>query len=84
MRRQPLTCRQVIGALDDYVTGEMNAGRRSSVEAHLSECEKCSAYHCSYAATIAKAKRAYTGPTDAENEMPEGLVRSILRTRQGR
>jgi len=84
MPRQPLTCRQVIGDLDDYVAGELSAPRRSAVEAHLSECKKCSAYCRSYAATIAKAKRAYSVANDAEGDVREDLVRSILRTRRRR
>jgi len=82
MPRQPLTCRQVIGFLDDYVGGELSAVRRSAVEAHLSGCQKCWAYYRSYAATIGKAKRAYSTRNEAENDIPEDLVRSILRTRR--
>lgn len=80
MPHPPLTCRDVIATLDDYVARKMSATDRTAVEAHLSSCNDCANYLKSYASTIRMAKSVF--PKGGEGEMPEDLLESILRSRR--
>ena len=78
----PLTCREVIATLDDYLARKMSATDRSALEAHLRDCDDCTNYLKAYASTIRMAQSAF--PKEGErdtDEMPEDLVESILRSR---
>ena len=83
MPRRSLNCRDVVATLDDYVDERMSARRRDAVEAHLSGCEKCSAYLRSYRETVRAARNAFT-TTDRAESVPEELVKSVLHERRGR
>jgi anti-sigma factor RsiW len=47
-----LTCQHVTDVLVEYVTGEMEAGRRAAFERHLSGCSDCVAFLHTYRETI--------------------------------
>jgi len=82
MSIQTMTCRDVVATLDDYIANRAPTARRRRVDVHLSECDKCSAYLRSYAATISAAKSAFSEDRTAErHELPDDLARSILRNR---
>jgi anti-sigma factor RsiW len=80
MSQNRLTCREIVATLNDYVGGSMSTRRRAVVEAHLSRCDKCSAYLRLYRATVAAAKNAFSGEPGVS--LPEEVVRSILQKRR--
>jgi anti-sigma factor RsiW len=80
MSQKSLNCREIVAALDDYVGGPMGTRRKAAVEAHLSGCNKCSAYLRSYRATVAAVKNAFSG--EPEVSLPEEVIRSILQKRR--
>ena len=84
MSRRPLTCRDVVAILDDYVTQNMSATEWTEVEGHLSSCDDCASYLKSYASTIRMEKSAFSKKAEGEDEIPEDLVESILRSRRRR
>jgi len=55
--------------------------RRALFADHLSQCDKCSAYLKSYAATVKLAKDAYS---DESDDTPDDLVRSIMASHRKR
>ena len=44
MSRAPLTCRQVVELVTDYLEGRLPDAERDRFEAHLAGCEGCQAY----------------------------------------
>jgi anti-sigma factor RsiW len=40
----PMTCRQLVELVTDYLEGTLPAGARARVEAHLAGCDGCGAY----------------------------------------
>ena len=70
-----VTCRELIGFLDDYVAGELDAVRRESFEAHLSQCRACRSYLATYRTTIRLSAEAADA---AAERVPEDLVRAIM------
>ncbi len=77
-----MTCRELIGFLHDYVSGELPPAERARLEAHLAECPECVAYLATYEATIALARLAFSGADDpVPDEVPDALVRAILAAR---
>lgn len=75
--RTGVTCEELLGFLDDYLSGELPAARRRDFEAHLAECPSCVAYLETYreAVRLARATRA------GAEELPEELVAAILASR---
>lgn len=47
-----IICQQVISLIADYLKGDLDAPTRSAFEAHLSECENCSAFLRTYQKTL--------------------------------
>jgi anti-sigma factor RsiW len=43
-RRDPLVCREFVELVTDYVEGALPAHERARMDAHLTECDGCSAY----------------------------------------
>ena len=73
-----MTCRDVIGVLDDYVDGRLERGVTAALERHLAGCEACRAYLATYRRTRALGARI------ARVEMPEEMkvrLRLFLRER---
>ena len=44
VRVEELSCREVVEILGDYLDGAMTPADRVRLEAHLADCEGCSAY----------------------------------------
>ena len=78
--RKPITCQQFIGALDDYVAGEMSDEQRFAAEDHLQGCQSCRAYEESYRRTIELEKQLRRD--DLRTALPVELAREIERQRK--
>jgi anti-sigma factor RsiW len=73
-----LTCRELIEFLDEYVSDALNAERRATFEAHLSECRDCRNYLAAYRAAMRLSHEAAEATAE---DMPDDLVRAILAAR---
>ena len=79
-----MTCRELIGFLDDYVAGGLAPGERLGFEAHLAACPQCIAYVRSYRDTIRLSKDALSDVDPQALGMPSELVDAILASRRRR
>lgn len=70
-----LTCREVIGFLDDYHGGALASDRRAAFDAHLQQCRHCRDYLRTYVDTIAMGRAALT---DAAEQTPASLPAPLL------
>lgn len=83
MKVLTITCREFVNRLGPYTDGELAAEPRREMEAHESQCDQCGQYRKSYVAAIKIAKDSVAGDNlNADAEMPESLVRSILASRK--
>ncbi len=79
-----LTCRELIGFLDDYVAGTQDPAVRAAFEGHLGMCKDCRDYLGSYRETI-RLSRWACGCTDpVPADVPPGLVEAILKARNAK
>jgi anti-sigma factor RsiW len=76
-----MTCEELTTFLCDYLDKALPPHVHTEFEEHLGRCDDCLSYLDSYRKTIALSKSAMRGPVDAE-QMPESLLRAILRARQ--
>ena len=72
-----VTCRELIGFLDDYVAGDLPSARAGEFERHLRVCPSCRAYLSSYRETITLA-RAAAHP--AIEDVPPEILTAVLAT----
>ena len=73
-----MTCRDVIGVLDDYLEGTLAPEDVAALERHLAGCVPCRAYLATYRRTRALGAQA------ARLEMPDEMrtrLRQFLRER---
>jgi anti-sigma factor RsiW len=83
MKASTITCREFVNRLGAYTDGELTGEPRKEMETHASECEQCAQYRNSYAAAIKLAKESVARDNlNADAEMPESLVRSIIASRK--
>ena len=68
-----MTCREVTGAISDFVDGELGVSENAALEAHLAACPSCRRYLTGYRATIAAVKNAY-----ADDEPSPERVRALV------
>ena len=82
MTGRPLTCREFIAVLDDYLGDALARDVRARFDAHLCECPDCVHYLASYRETmrLEAASLAPEGPPPAD--VPEDLLRAVLSTRR--
>jgi hypothetical protein len=73
-----LTCREAVDLLADYLGGDLAAGQRAAVEAHLVECRECVAYFGSYRSAIHAVREIGQCDDGATREVPEEVVRGII------
>lgn len=79
-----LSCRELVGFLADYLSGELPPDERSAFGDHLARCPSCVNYTKSYAETIRLGKAALRcGNEPVPDEVPEELVQAILQARHG-
>jgi anti-sigma factor RsiW len=74
------TCREVIGFLLEYLSGDLPPERERAFEEHLAECPSCVAYLRTYRTTVRMAREAMVtaGPPE---ELPRELLQAILAAR---
>ncbi len=75
-----ITCKELIGFLDDYASGTLAAPARAEFEKHLGVCPPCVSYVKSYRETIALARGL--GKAGECGGVPEELVAAILKARR--
>ena len=75
-----LWCREVLAALADYVDGELDAGARRRVEAHLGECDVCERFGGEYADTVRRLRTALAEPPAVDGEIRARLLRRLRET----
>lgn len=79
----PVSCREFVALLHDYLLGMLDAEATAAVNAHLAACPSCVAYLKSYEASIRMGRIALSVADDPlPPEVPEALVRAILQTRR--
>jgi len=77
-----MTCREFIDFINDYLTGELPAGVGAAFEGHIDRCRDCRSYLAQYRATVEAGKKAFADETaGVPGEVPEDLIRAILRSR---
>lgn len=76
-----LPCSEIIGFLDDYLSGEQTAAVRAEFEKHLAVCPPCVDYLKSYQQTVSLARDTAQSP-DARQAVPAELVQAILAARR--
>lgn len=79
----PVSCREFVAALYDYLLGALGPERTALLNAHLAACPSCVAYMKGYEASI-RMGRAALEPSDAPvpEDVPEALVRAVLAVRR--
>ena len=78
-----ITCKELIEFLYDYVAEDLPDDRRADFEEHLAVCPSCVNYIQSYKSVIRLGKIAMTTPdAEAPADVPEDLIRAILRARK--
>ena len=83
MHSDSMTCREFVDLLDAFLERELSSTELRRMEAHASNCVRCSAYRDAYADTIKLAKDSATDDdSKAAAKVPEALVRSILKSRK--
>ena len=77
-----LTCRELVGFLNDYVDGDLEQGQRKAFEAHVEACPPCIEFLTSYRLAIELGKDACQCENDhLPEEVPEGIIKAILAVR---
>jgi anti-sigma factor RsiW len=77
-----MTCRQFIGFLMEYHSGELCEVEHVRFEEHLAECPDCVSYLKSYQETIKLGKAVFVSFDEpVPDEVPEELVQAILAAR---
>ena len=75
---EPLTCREVIGVLADYLELALGQERVAELERHLAGCDPCQAYLRTYQRT--RSLTAETERVAMPEEMKDRLRRFLLRS----
>ena len=73
-----MTCRELVGFLDDYLEGVLPDGTRMTFDEHLAVCPNCVAYLNTYRRSVALAGSAFDPPPA---DVPDELLRAILAAR---
>jgi anti-sigma factor RsiW len=81
MSHHDLTCGEFVEFLDDYLAGALGPQRLASFNEHLAACPSCVGYMKTYRETIRLGKSALAASEPVPDEVPEELVRAILRAR---
>jgi anti-sigma factor RsiW len=76
---EPLTCREVIGLLADYLELALGRERLEELERHLAGCDPCQAYLRTYRLTqalVAEGERVAM-PEEMKSRLRRFLLRSL-------
>jgi anti-sigma factor RsiW len=78
-----MNCREFAALLQEFLFGNLPAGKRVQSDNHLADCPCCIAYLDSYLKTMQLGKVAFSGPADAplQADVLEDLIQAILRAR---
>ena len=77
-----LTCRELVGFLNDYVDGDLEERQQQAFDAHVASCPPCIEFLKSYRLAIELGKDAVRCANDQLPEnVPEALIRAILAAR---
>jgi anti-sigma factor RsiW len=76
----PLTCRQFIEFLDEYLAGSQPQHLRAEFERHLDRCRQCADYLHTYRETVKLGKAAFQHDLNApvSASVPEELIHAVL------
>lgn len=77
-----ITCRELIGFLDEYVDGSLPALERERFDDHLSRCIPCVRYLRGYQGTLRAVALAARGDEAPPAEVPNELIAAILAARR--
>ena len=58
-------CREVLGALSDYLDGDLLPVRVAQLQAHLAECDRCTRFGADVAAVLTGLRTISRTPTAA-------------------
>lgn len=76
------TCKDCIDFIDAYIDGELSGDVRAEFEEHLEKCPPCIDYLKSYERTVKACKELHEPvKKDVCRELPEGLVKAIMKAR---
>jgi NADH:ubiquinone reductase (H+-translocating) len=73
-----MTCRELIGFLDDYVDGKVVGAAKVAFDSHLLVCGDCREYLRTYGDTMKLTRGAGAMADETAAGVPEGLVRAVL------
>lgn len=79
---QPITCRDMIEFLADYLDRELPEDQQVRFARHLAVCAPCRAYLESYRETIRLSKAAGTADDRLLEAAPDQLIAAILAARR--
>jgi predicted anti-sigma-YlaC factor YlaD len=75
----PMTCRELIEFLNDYVDDDLPDDQRKRFDEHLGLCSECRKYLATYRQTIRISKAAMK---EQKAVIPEKLVKAILASKR--
>jgi anti-sigma factor RsiW len=79
----PLTCRDAVAFLMDYLAQSLAPPQRAEFEAHLATCDECVTYLRTYEQTLRLGRAAFADDdAPAEAHIPLRLVEAILAARR--
>jgi hypothetical protein len=84
MAAENMTCREFVECVGPYYDGDLPAHHQSAFATHLAGCLTCRAYLGAYEATVRLAREALKTSDEQQSDLPEELVKSILKLRRRR
>ncbi len=80
MSARPLiTCHELIDFIADFFEGMLTAEQSKDFQSHLARCPSCRAYLATYEKTIRMEKVAFRFDDSVNDDVPEELIRVILK-----
>jgi anti-sigma factor RsiW len=75
----PMTCREFVDFVMDYVSSDLSEAARAEFERHLKACSNCVRYLESYKVTVELGRTAFDcKDEDVPKDVPEELIQAIL------
>jgi anti-sigma factor RsiW len=78
-----MKCRECVEFLIDYLEGELPPEQAEAFQQHLELCPPCIEYVATYKSTIEIGRICCKHEDRSPPDMPEALVRAILKARTG-